>query len=77
MIQEDRTNIELLIKTIREQKTTLPSLRNQDWKKIKLETEKVKGLQHIPTDITDLNEIIDAGAKLDRKPGLEVRLEDK
>ena len=50
---------------IPEKKTTLPSLRNQDWKIIKAETEKVKELStHIPTNnITKLNELIYAGAK--------------
>ena len=40
-----------------EQKTTLPSLRNQYRKKVMEETEKVnKLLKHIPTDnITELN----------------------
>ena len=49
-----------------EQKTTLPFLRNEDWKKIKEQSEKVnKLLQYIPTDnITKLNELIYAGANL-------------
>ena len=42
------------------QKTTLSFLRNQDWKKVKSEIEKVNELfKHIPTDnITELNELI-------------------
>ena len=49
-----------------EEKTTLQFLRNQDWKKVKLKTEKVnKVLQLIPKDnITELNELICAGAKI-------------
>ena len=66
LVQEDKTNVELIKKVISEHKTTLPSLRNQDWKKVQVETEKVnKLLKYIPTDnITELNELIYAGAKL-------------
>ena len=43
-------------------------LRNQNWKKVKVETKKVnKSLKHIPTDnITEINELIYAGEKLVR-----------
>ena len=70
-----------------EKKTTLPSLRNEHWRIVKSETEKVNDLlTNIPkNDTTDLS----AGVKLvcekigiplkttDRKskPGLELRLE--
>ena len=49
-----------------EQKTTLPYLRNPNWKKIKVETEKVnKLLKHISmNNITELNELIYARTKL-------------
>ena len=49
-----------------EKKITLPSLRSQDWKNVKVETEKVnKLLPNIPMDnITELSELIYAGAKL-------------
>ena len=49
-----------------ENETTLPSLRKQDWGKVKSETEKVNNLlTNIPTDdITELNDLIYAGAKL-------------
>ena len=49
-----------------EKKTTLPSLRNQDWRTIKFETEKVNDLlTNIPTnEITELDDLIYAGAKL-------------
>ena len=48
------------------EKTTLPSLRNIEWKTIKIEMEKIKKiLTHIPTNnITELNELIYAGTKL-------------
>ena len=47
-------------------KTTLPSLRNIEWRIVKAETNKVNQvLTYIPTNnITDLNELIYAGAKL-------------
>ena len=49
-----------------EKKTTLPSLRNQNWRTAKSETEKVNDLlTNIPTnDITELNDLTYAGAKL-------------
>ena len=45
----------------------LPSKRNQDWEKVKVETENLnKLLENIPTDnITELNGLIYAGSKLD------------
>ena len=51
-----------------EKKTILPSLRNQDWKKDKVETEKFnKLLKHIPTDnLTKLNELFYSGAKVSK-----------
>ena len=66
MLAQDRINVELIFKILSEQKTTLLSLRNRDWKKIKVETRKVNNeLQHIPTEnITELNELIYAGAIL-------------
>ena len=49
-----------------EQKTILPSPRNQDWKRVKIETKKVnKLLKHCPTNnITERNDLIYAKAKL-------------
>ena len=49
-----------------EKKITLPSFGNKDLKKATVETEKIsKLLTNIPTgDITELNELIYAGAKL-------------
>ena len=47
-------------------KTTLPSLRNIEWRTVKTETNKVNQvLIYISTNnITELNELIYAGAKL-------------
>ena len=47
-------------------KTTLPSLRNIEWRIVKTETNKIKQVvPYISTNnITELNEIIYAGAKL-------------
>ena len=44
----------------------MPSLGNRDWRIVKSETEKVNDfLTNIPTnDITELNDLIYAGAKL-------------
>ena len=51
---------------MRKKKTKLLSLLNKDWKKVKVDTEKVnKILQLIPIDnITELTELISARAKL-------------
>ena len=48
------------------EKITLPSFRNQLWKKVKVENENVKKLlTNISTcNIIELNELIYAGAKL-------------
>ena len=48
------------------EKNSLPSLRNIEWKTLKIETNKIKHiLPYIPTNnITELNELIYAGAKL-------------
>ena len=62
---EDKINEALMKKMMTEKKTTLPSLRNQDWKNDKVETEKINKLfRNIPVcNITELNELIYAGAK--------------
>ena len=73
------------------EKTILPSLRNIDWKTLKIERNKINHiLPYIPTNnITELNELINADAKLvcekigipskstkkQSKPGWEIRLE--
>ena len=48
------------------EKTTLPSIRNIEWKTLKRETNKINHvLSYIPTNnITELNELIYASAKL-------------
>ena len=48
------------------EKTTLPLLRNIEWKTLKIETNKINHiLPYIPTNnITELNELIYAGSKL-------------
>ena len=72
-------------------KTTLPSLRNLEWRTLKTETNKInKMLPYISTNnISELNDLINAGAKFvceksgvpskstkkQSKPGWEVRLE--
>ena len=71
--------------------TILPSSRNIEWKTLKIETNKINHiLPYIPpNNITKLNELIYAGAKLvcekigipskstkkQSKPGWEIRLE--
>ena len=75
------------------EKTTLPSLRNIEWRTLKTETNKINQIQpYISTNnITELNELIYAGAKLvcekigvpskstkkQSKPGWEIRLETR
>ena len=50
-------------------KTTLPSLRNIEWRTVKAETNKVNQvLTYISTNnIAELNELINAGEKLVRE----------
>ena len=78
-------------KIVSEEKTWLPSLRKQNCKTVKTETKKISELlKHISkNNITKLNELIYAGAKLicekiglpfkntnrNSKPGWEIRLE--
>ena len=73
------------------EKAILPSLRNIEWKTLKIEKNKINHiLPYIPTNnITELNELIIADAKLvcekigipskstkkQSKPGWEIRLE--
>ena len=92
LTQEEQMNVDMIKRIVSEKKTTLPSLRNQDWRKVKSETEKVNLLTNILTnDVTGLNDLIYAGAKLvcekisvplkttDRKskPVWELRLESQ
>ena len=66
MLMQDKINLELMNKILSEKKTTLPSLRNLDWKNVMIETEKViKLLANIlKRNATQLNELIYAGTKL-------------
>ena len=61
-----KTNVDTIRRNMFENKTTLPSFRNQDWGSVKSETEKVNDLLTNPptNDITELNDLIYAGAKL-------------
>ena len=54
-------NIQILKRIMSEKKNRLLSLRNQDWKTIKEETEKISELS--TNNITELNEIIYIEAK--------------
>ena len=64
--QEHKINLENVKRIMRREKTILPSLRNIEWKTLKIETNKINYiLPYIPTNnITELNELIYAGAKL-------------
>ena len=66
LTQEEKTNIDAIRRIMPEMKTTLPSLRNQDWITVKSETKKVNELlTNIPTNaITELNDLIYAGNKI-------------
>ena len=64
--QEQKINLENVKRIMSSEKTILPSLRNREWKTLKIETNKINHiLPYIPTNnITELNELIYAGAKL-------------
>ena len=63
---EQKINLEKIKRTMSSEKTTLPPLRNIEWKTLKIETNKINPiLPYIPTNnITKLNELIHAGAVL-------------
>ena len=89
--QEQKINLENVKRIMNSEKTILPSLRNIEWKTLKIETNKINHiLPYIPTNnITELNELIYAGVilvcenigipskstKKLSKPGWEIRLE--
>ena len=91
LTQEVNIKVKLLKNIMTKNKTKLPSLRNQDWKKVKVGSNKVNKL--IPntstSNITELNELIYAGAMFicdkisvpfrnpmrNTKPGWEIRFE--
>ena len=64
--QERKLNLENVKTIMNNEKTILPSLRNIEWQTLKIETNKLNQvLPYIPTNnITELNELIYAGAKL-------------
>ena len=64
--QKQNTNLENVQRIMNCEMTTLPSLRNIEWRTLKIETEKINQiLPHIPTNnITELNELIYVGEKL-------------
>ena len=64
--QEQKTNLENVKRIMSSEKTILPSLRNIEWKTLKIQTNKINHiLPYIPTNnITELNELIYACAKL-------------
>ena len=64
--QEQKINLENVKRIMSSEKTILQSLRNIEWKTLKIETNKIIHiLPYIPTNnITELNELIYAGAKL-------------
>ena len=66
LTQEQKLILKKLKRILNSEKTTLPSLRNIEWRIVKAEKNKVNQvLTYIPTsNITDLNELINAGAKL-------------
>ena len=91
--QEQKMNLENVKGIMSSEKTILPSLRNIEWKTLKTETNKINHiLPYIPTNnITELNELIYAGAKLvcenigipskstkkQQEPGWEIRMESQ
>ena len=79
LTQEEKTNIDTMKRIMSEKKTTLPSLRSQDYMKVKSETEKVNDLlTNIPTNnITELIDLIYAGEKLvSEKNGFPLKTTD-
>ena len=64
--QELKVNLENVKRIMNSKKTTLLSLRNIEWRPVKTETNKINQvLPYISTNnITGLNEVIYAGAKL-------------
>ena len=64
--QEQKLNLENLKRIMNSEKFTLPSLRNIEWRIVWAETNKMNQvLTYISTNnITELNELIYAGAKL-------------
>ena len=65
LTQEDKVNVEIVKKIMSEKKTTLPLLRNQDWTKAKVKTEKGKtNRQHHWTKRVHLSRRVKRGGKM-------------
>ena len=64
--QEDKINVEIMKRVMSEKKTTLSSLRNQDWRTVKSKTKKVNDLLRniLTNNIAEQNNLIYAGAKI-------------
>ena len=64
--QEQLTNPENLKRIMNSVKTTLPSLRNIEWRTFKTETNRINQMLHYISinNISELNDLIDAGEKL-------------
>ena len=64
--QEEKINLENVKRIMSSKKTTQPSLRNIEWKTLKIEMNKINHiLPYMPTNnITELNELIYTAAKL-------------
>ena len=69
LTQKEKMNVDIIKRIMPEKKTTLPSHWKEKMKTVKSETEKVNYLStNISTnDIMELNDLIYAGAKLDRE----------
>ena len=65
LTKEQKINLKNLKKIMNERKITLPSLRNREWRTIKMETKKINQIiRYIPTkSIIEWNELIYAGGK--------------
>ena len=59
-------NVDIIKRIMSEEKTTLPSLRNQERRIVKSETEKINDLltNILTNDITKFNDLIYAGVTL-------------
>ena len=85
--QEHKINLENVKRIMNSEKNNLPSLRNIEWRTLKIEMNKIdQVLTYISTNnITELNELIYAGTKISlespqnawkkSKPGWEIQLE--
>ena len=63
-------NVEIIKKIKSEKNTTVPSLRNQDWKTVKAETEKKKNKRIIDTYLNERHQ----GIKRNNLYGREISL---